>query len=77
MEVFIETGVRACIQHLKGYATTVPIVNQIVDTRYELIEHGVAPIVYDLSGRWAADSEYGAKIVNLLIRLYNSSGLLE
>lgn len=72
----IQTGVRACIQHLKGYATTDPIVQEIVDPRYHLIEHGIAPIVYDLSCRWATDEEYGNKIIGLLIRLYQSAGLL-
>lgn len=69
-------GVRAQIQHLKAYASTEPIVQEIVDPRFRFVTRGVAPLVDQLSGRWAANLEYGAKIMAILRRLYESSKLL-
>ena len=70
------TGVKAQIQHLKAYASTDPIAKPpIVDPRFELVTRGVAPTVYDLSGRWATDPDYGTKIISILKRLYEMSGI--
>ncbi|NER20126.1 MAG: peptidoglycan DD-metalloendopeptidase family protein [Symploca sp. SIO1B1] len=70
------TGVKAQIQHLKAYASTAPIAKPpIVDPRFELVTRGVAPTVNDLSGRWATDPDYGTKILAILKRLYESSGI--
>ena len=69
-------GVRAQIQHLKAYASTEPIVQEIVDPRFRFVTRGVAPLVDQLSGRWAANLEYGTKIMALLRRLYESAKLL-
>ncbi|NEP56958.1 MAG: peptidoglycan DD-metalloendopeptidase family protein [Symploca sp. SIO2G7] len=69
-------GVKAQIQHLKAYASTDPIAKPpIVDPRFELVTRGVAPTVNDLSGRWATDPEYGTKILSILKRLYELSGI--
>jgi len=69
-------GVKAQIQHLKAYASTAPIAKPpIVDPRFELVTRGVAPTVNDLSGRWATDPDYGTKILAILKRLYESSGI--
>jgi hypothetical protein len=46
-------GVRALIQHLKGYATSEPLKQALVDPRYSLISKGIAPNWVDLNGRWA------------------------
>lgn len=46
-------GIRAQIQHLKGYATTVPLVHECIDPRYKYITKGCAPRFEDLAGRWA------------------------
>lgn len=47
-------GIRAQIQHLKGYATTISLVNACIDPRYNLINpKGCAPRFEDLAGRWA------------------------
>lgn len=69
-------GVRAQIQHLKAYASTEPILQDIVDPRFRFVTRGVAPLVGQLSGRWAADLQYGTKIMAILRRLYESAGLI-
>lgn len=49
-----EEGIRAQIQHLKGYATKKPLVYPCIDPRYQLIKpRGCAPHIEDLSGKWA------------------------
>lgn len=67
-------GVRAQIQHLKAYATTKPLVQPLVDPRFSLVKRGTAPLLGQLSGRWAEDTNYDKKIMAILRRLYNLSG---
>jgi hypothetical protein len=69
-------GVRAQIQHLKAYANTEPLVQAVVDPRFNFVTRGIAPLVDQLSGRWAVDPDYGKKIQAILQRLYESAGLL-
>lgn len=69
-------GVRAHIQHLKGYACTEPLIQEIVDPRFGFVTRGIAPEVAKLGGRWAADVQYGDKIIALVRRLYEIAGLL-
>lgn len=69
-------GVRAHIQHLKAYASTEPLVQELVDPRFNFVTRGIAPLVESLSGRWTADPQYGARIMAVLRRLYESAGLL-
>ncbi|OLP16031.1 cell wall hydrolase [Leptolyngbya sp. 'hensonii'] len=69
-------GVRAHIQHLKAYATKEPLVQELVDPRFRFITRGIAPQLEQLGGRWSADMEYGSRILALVRRLYESSGLL-
>lgn len=69
-------GVRAQIQHLKAYASTEPLVQERVDPRFRFVTRGIAPLVEQLSGRWKADPNYGASILAVLRRLYESAGLL-
>lgn len=69
-------GVRAHIQQLKAYASTEPLVQELVAPRFRFITRGIAPLVGQLSGRWNADERYGDRILSLLRRLYESSGLL-
>lgn len=70
-----QVGVRAHVQHLKGYATTQPLASDLVDPRYPLLERfgllGTAPMVSTLSGRWAGDPEYGTKILRIMRRMYD------
>ncbi len=69
-------GVMAHIQHLKAYASTEPLVQEKVDPRFDFVNRGIAPLVGMLSGRWAADLDYGAKIMALVRRLYELADLL-
>jgi N-acetylmuramoyl-L-alanine amidase/Mannosyl-glycoprotein endo-beta-N-acetylglucosaminidase len=69
-------GVRAHIQHLKAYASLEPLVQELVDPRYRFVTRGIAPLIDQLSGRWAADLQYGTKIISLVKRLYESANLL-
>jgi hypothetical protein len=65
------TGVRAHVQHLKGYASSEPLVKELVDPRYKYINpKGKAPTVHGLSGTWAADRQYGEKLAYMLKRMY-------
>lgn len=69
-------GVRAQMQHLKAYASNEPLVQELVDPRFDFVSRGVAPLVGQLSNRWAADPQYGEKIMATLRRLYESANLL-
>ncbi|MEI7980726.1 MAG: glucosaminidase domain-containing protein, partial [Bacteroidota bacterium] len=66
----LEEGVRAHIQHLKAYASVDRIVSPVVDHRFGRVQRGTVFTIYDLSGTWAADPEYGSKIDYLLQKLY-------
>jgi hypothetical protein len=72
----VQIGVRAHIQHLKAYASTEPLVQEVVDPRFAFVTRGVAPKVEQLGRRWSADAQYGAHILAMLRRLYGSAGLL-
>jgi hypothetical protein len=67
------TGVRAHIQHLKAYATREPLNQELVDPRYSYVRLGIAPTIFGLTGRWAADISYGKKIAAILNQLYEVS----
>jgi len=57
-------GVRAQIQHLKGYATTEALKQASADPRYSLITKGKAPNWADLNGIWAVPGpNYGQEIL--------------
>ncbi len=67
----VRTGLRAQVQHLKAYASTENLKYELVDTRFELVERGCAPTVYDLGGRWAYPGDgYGEAIVVIMADLY-------
>ncbi len=66
----IRMGIRAQIQHLKAYASTEPLNQNCVDSRFDLVTRGKAKTLAELSGNWAADKEYAKKISNLLLKLY-------
>lgn len=53
------TGIRAQIQHLKGYATTDPLNQVCVDPRYKYVAKGCAPTFEQLSGKWAVPGYSG------------------
>lgn len=59
-------GVRAQIQHLKGYASTQPLNNPLVDPRYSLLTHAIAPYWEGLDGRWAVPGDgYGESVMQI------------
>jgi hypothetical protein len=67
------TGVRAHIQHLKGYATDAPLKQELVDPRYKwILPKGKSPTIAGLAGTWATDPDYAAKISGILTRLFDS-----
>lgn len=70
------TGIRAHIQHLKAYANIEPLVQEVVDPRFNYVARGVAPFALMLTGRWNPAPDYGLKIMSILRQLYESSGLL-
>lgn len=64
-------GVRAHIQHLHAYATSgIGLRNKCIDRRYKYVTpRGKARTIEGLSGTWAADRNYGAKLEALLEEL--------
>ena len=72
----VAIGVRAHIQHLKAYASTEPLARPKVDPRFDFVKRGVAPLVGQLSNLWAADPQFGQKILARLEELYKTAGLL-
>ncbi|GHV73341.1 lipoprotein [Spirochaetia bacterium] len=68
-----QIGVRAQIQHLKGYATEEPPSQELVDPRYKYVRYGSAPTIEGLAGTWAADRGYARKIADVLQRLYDTA----
>jgi hypothetical protein len=70
-----QIGVRAQIQHLKGYATEEPLSQELVDPRYKYIRYGSAPTIEGLAGAWAADRRYARKIADVLQRLYAADSI--
>ena len=67
------TGVQAHIQHLKAYASTEPLTQELVDPRYRYLNPGSSPKIDGLSGTWAADKQYAEKIKRILEMLYQFS----
>ena len=66
----MEEGVRAHIQHLKAYASLEPLRTPTVDPRFSNVKRGSVKLVTDLTGKWAADQDYGQKIAGLIKRLH-------
>jgi hypothetical protein len=58
----VEVGIRAHIQHLKAYANAQPLRKKLVDPRFSRIRRGLSPCVEGLTGTWATDPQYGAKL---------------
>lgn len=64
-----EEGVRAHIQHLKAYASTKNLSQDLVDPRFQLVKRGSARTFYELTGKWATDKVYDQKINNILNKI--------
>ena len=74
----VREGIRAQIQHLKAYASTDELVNEVVDPRFHLVKRGSASYVEWLGIQenpegfgWASGKDYGYKIMRLLNSLNN------
>lgn len=68
-----QLGIRAQIQHLKSYASTAPLQQTCVDSRFRYVQRGCAPYVEWLGIQenpyhkgWASGANYGAKILRIL-----------
>lgn len=71
----VRTGLRAQVQHLKCYASILPLNYPLVDQRWDAViekwGRGSAPCVEDLNGKWAVPGEnYGQRIVSLMRELF-------
>ena len=67
-------GLLAQSQHLKGYATGMPLNNVCVDPRYQILVDrgylGIAPCLEDLNGLWAVPGDgYGQRIAAIINRM--------
>ncbi|MBQ9557692.1 MAG: glucosaminidase domain-containing protein [Clostridia bacterium] len=68
-------GVEAQIQHLYAYACKLPLPagTTKIDPRFGLVKRGCAPDWNDLGGgNWAADTEYGKKILDSYRKVLNN-----
>ncbi len=73
----VREGIRAQVQHLKGYASTDNLNNPCVDPRFQYLANirGCAPYIEDLSGRWASSHTYGSDIrYNFMAKLGTFNG---
>jgi hypothetical protein len=71
----VKTGIRAHIQHLKAYASSQDLRNRCVDPRFVLIRRNSANDIFELTGKWATDRNYGnliRKKIDDLIDMENS-----
>jgi len=66
----MEEGVRAHIQHLKAYASSDSLRNELVNNRFHVVKRGSATNIHELTGKWATDPLYGKKIDMLLEKVY-------
>ena len=71
-----QLGIRAQIQHLKAYASTQDLNNDLIDPRFQYVTRGSAEYVEWLGVQenpnhkgWASGAGYGAKILNILQRI--------
>jgi hypothetical protein len=71
-----QTGIRAHVQHLKAYGSPDPLVGELVDPRYRYVSpRGKSPYIQGLAGTWATDPQYGDKLMDLLLKLYQTPDL--
>ncbi len=62
-------GVRAQIQHLKYYSSTLALNASPVNPRLGFIARGSAPTAWQLARTWASDPDYGKKLLAVLQRM--------
>ena len=71
----IKDGIRAHVQHLKAYGSTARLNNKCIDPRFSLVKRGTARNIYDLTGRWATDKNYGNALHQKLEQLFSISAM--
>lgn len=65
----VRIGIRAQVQHLKGYASKEALKQDCVDPRFKYLasRRGTTPYVQNLgNGNWATDPLYSIKLMNLI-----------
>ncbi|MBN1647648.1 MAG: glucosaminidase domain-containing protein [Spirochaetales bacterium] len=67
----VVTGVRAQIQHLKAYASDQELQRECVDQRFRYVKRKSAQGIFDLAGKWAADPNYGRKLLIYIMEIYS------
>lgn len=72
---YVEDGVLSQVQHLKAYACTdgLNLTPCAEYNRFGYVTRGCAPTVQALSGLWASDTGYGAKILGYINAILNTS----
>ena len=68
----VRTGLRAQVQHLKGYASKDSLNQKCVDLRFQYLTHrrGSTPYVQNLgNGNWATDPNYASKLMTLIKKM--------
>jgi hypothetical protein len=60
-----QLGIKAHVQHLKAYASVLPLVNKCVDPRFYLVDRGSSPFIENLSGKWAVPGYNKSKYLSL------------
>ncbi|MCM1257811.1 MAG: glucosaminidase domain-containing protein [Roseburia sp.] len=68
----VRTGIRAQVQHLKGYASKDKLNQKCVDPRFQYLSHrrGSTPYVQNLgNGNWATDPNYASKLMTLIKKI--------
>lgn len=68
----VRTGLRAQVQHLKGYASKDGLNQKCVDPRFQYLTHrrGTTPYVQNLgNGNWATDPNYASKLMTLIKKM--------
>lgn len=69
----VRTGIRTQIQHMKAYASTDPLKQSCIDTRFNYVLRGKAEYVQQLgSGNWATDPAYAVKMMNYINKIKNA-----
>lgn len=66
----VRTGIRTQVQHMKAYASTDPLKQPCIDSRFAYINRGKAEYVQQLgNGNWATDPSYAVKIMNYIDKI--------
>ena len=65
----VRIGIRAHIQHLKCYASTLPLNQEKVDPRWSDSLRGKAPTVEKLQGTWATSTTYASSLLKVIERI--------